>query len=69
MTITRITYVLTLLFLLIFNNTGFSQECGTEPVPLDSLEALPWFYDRDYLSKLEDSLEAAKNRRTHPLCY
>jgi hypothetical protein len=63
MTINRITYVLILLFLLNFNNTGFSQECGTDPVPLDSLEALPWFYDRDYLNELEDSLQIARNSK------
>ena len=47
--------LLTLLILLTYSTLD-AQECGTKPVPIDSLQKLPWFYNRNYLNELEDTL-------------
>lgn len=51
------------LLILMFFKIGFSQECATEPLLIDSINKLPWFYDRSYLNKLEDSLAVIRSNK------
>lgn len=57
--------IITLILLVSFFHVTYSQEseCATDPIPLDSLEKLPWFYNRDYLNRLEDSLFAVRENK------